>query len=60
MDKIIKVEEELGMAIINMKDGRKIPANVRTINTYWESGRKDCTVEIEKPLNLYGNIEKLN
>jgi hypothetical protein len=36
---------------IVLKNGTRIPVKATTINTYWESGRKDCRIIIEEPLN---------
>lgn len=58
-DKIIKVEKELGQANIKLITGEIIPAKTLTIYTYYESGRKDCNVEIERPINISGLPEKL-
>ena len=57
-DKIIKIEEELGVMQLNLTDGRKIPVNAKTIYTYYESGRKDCTIQVEKPLELGSGVLK--
>lgn len=58
-DKIIKVEEEIGIMHLDLTNGQRIPVNAKTIYTYYESGRKDCTIQVEKPLDLGTKIEKL-
>ncbi len=49
-DKVVKVTEELGQANLILKDGKHIPVATKTIYTHYESGRKDCTVMVERPL----------
>jgi hypothetical protein len=39
------------MTII-LKDGTKMSVPSKVIETFYESGRKDCNIEIEKPFNL--------
>lgn len=58
MDKVINVSEEIGEGFINTKSGKRIPVKTKTIYTTYESGRKDCNVEIEKPLNLFGDSKQ--
>lgn len=53
-DPIINVTVEEGMVTLNMKNGDRIPAKAKTTYTHYKSGRKDCNVEIEKPLSLGG------
>ena len=59
MDKIIKTEEELGEAIVHLKNGKSIKVKTNTINTYWESGRKDCTVQMLESLGSGSSVEKI-
>lgn len=58
-DKIIKTEQEIGQAHIVLLNGDRLPVKTLTTHTYYESGRKDCKVEIEKPLGVSGLPEKL-
>ena len=58
-DKIIKIEEETGMMSLNLIDGSKMPVKSKTIYTYWQSGRQDCAVEIERPLEMSGLQNKI-
>ena len=58
-DKIIKVEEELAEATINLKTGEKVPVRTKTIYTHYESGKKDCKIIMEKPISLSGEVNKL-
>ena len=58
-DKIIKIEEIPHNVGINLKSGKKITAMAKTINTYYESGRKDCKIEIQKPIELLSKSNKL-
>ena len=55
MDKIIKVEEIPHTVNLNLKSGKKVETKAITKNTYYESGRKDCEVLIQKPLGLFSN-----
>lgn len=55
MDKVIKTEEELGTVQLNLKNGKSIKVPAKTIYTIWESGRKDCTVQIQKPIDVFGD-----
>lgn len=57
-DKVINVEEIPHQVTLNLKNGKKIITDAITINTYYESGRKDCAVKINKPLDLMGKSEK--
>ena len=58
MDKVIKVEEEFEEVTLNLKSGKKVNTQAKTIYTYFESGRKDCRVEILKPLDLFGDSKQ--
>ena len=49
-DTIVKITEEYGNMFITLKDGKKIPVKAITKYTYWKSGRKDCSINIEEPL----------
>lgn len=49
-DKIIKTEEEFSIMKVVMQDGTIFPINAKTTYTIWDSGRKDCAIELEKPL----------
>lgn len=53
-DKIIKIEEEIGVVTLNLVDGSKTPIKAKTTYTHWQSGRKDCHVSMEKPLSMSG------
>lgn len=57
-DKVINIEEEIEDVVLNLKTGEKIPAKAKTTYTYYESGRKDCKIEIEKPISLLGEANK--
>jgi len=58
VDEIIDIKEEIGKVILNTKSGKKIPTMSKTIYTYYKSGRKDCTVQIQKPLDMFSkNLE---
>lgn len=54
MDKVVNIKEEIGEVTITLKDGRKFITPAKTIYTEYESGRKDCTVQIQKPMDLGG------
>lgn len=58
-DKVIKTEEELSVMHVNLKTGEKVPVNAKTIYTYYESGRKDCKIELEKPIDLNNKLGKI-
>lgn len=59
MDKIIDIKEEMGEVTLNMKSGNKIKTLAKTIYTLYESGRKDCKLEIQKPIDLFGKQEQI-
>lgn len=58
MDEVIKVEEEKGEVTLNLKGGGKVKTPAKTINTYYKSGRKDCKIEIQTPIELMGRVEE--
>lgn len=49
-DKVIAVNVENGKMIVNLKSGKKIEVDAQTIYTEYESGRKDCKINILSPL----------
>ena len=52
-DKIIKIEEQSHTVTVNTKDGMKTVCPAKTTYTFYESGRKDCCVNID----LYGDVK---
>jgi len=54
MEKVIKVDEKLGEATLNLVSGQKKIVKTKTTYTYYDSGRKDCHVDILKSLDLLG------
>jgi hypothetical protein len=50
-DKVKNTTEEHGVMTVTLKNGQKIPVKAKTVYTHWESGRKDCAIIIEEPLN---------
>ena len=57
-DKVIRTEEELSIMHLNMVDGQRVPIHAKTIYTHYESGRKDCTIQLEHPIDLNAKAEK--
>ena len=57
-DKIIKTSDVVSNMTVILKDGTKIPVKAKTTETFWESGRKDCHVEILEPLNTKATKEE--
>jgi hypothetical protein len=53
-DKVIKIETIQKNMCITLGDGTKLPTKGKVINTYYQSGRKDCKVVIDRPLALSG------
>lgn len=45
-DKMIKQEEEIGEGTITFKNGQKKKVPIKTVYKHYESGRKDCTVQV--------------
>ncbi len=54
MDKVTNIKEEIGAVTITLRNGTKIITPSKTIYTEYASGRKDCTVQIQKPMDLGG------
>jgi hypothetical protein len=50
-DELLKVEEELGEAQATLMNGSKVPVKIKTIYTYWKSGRKDCHIDVLGGIN---------
>lgn len=50
-DKILSVTNEVGNMTIVLKDGKRIPVKAKTSYVTWTSGRKDCNVSIEEPID---------
>ena len=57
MEKVIKIEEEIGEVTLNTKSGKQIKTNAKTTYTIYDSGRKDCHVEILEPLSMFGDTK---
>lgn len=51
-DKIIKVETIEKDMSVTLTNGNILPTKGKIINTYYESGRKDCQVIVDKPLSM--------
>lgn len=58
MDKVTNIKEEIGEVTITLRNGTKIVTPAKTIYTEYESGRKDCTVQIQRPFELGGVAEQ--
>jgi hypothetical protein len=58
MDKVTNIKEEIGEVTLTLKNGTKIITPSKTIYTEYASGRKDCTVQIQKPFELGGVAEQ--
>jgi len=56
-DKIIKTEEENNIIHLNLKNGNRVPIKAKTIYTHYESGRKDCTIQLQEPIDINGTQE---
>ncbi len=54
MDKVTNIKEEIGEVMITLRNGTKIVTPSKTIYTEYASGRKDCTIQIERPMELGG------
>lgn len=52
-DEIVNVTEEVNDVVVDYK-GKKFPTKAKTIYTYYKSGRKDCAVIVETPIELGG------
>lgn len=52
------IEEELSVMHIIKSDGTRVPINAKTIYTRHSNGRVDCTIQLQKPLNMGGNQEQ--
>lgn len=51
-DKILNIViTDKEMAII-LPDGQRVPTKAKVKETFWESGKKDCEIIMEKPLLL--------
>jgi len=50
-DKIMNITKEEGTVVAILKNGDKIPVKAITTYTHWESGRKDCNINIIEPIN---------
>jgi len=59
MKKIKNIIEELGKATITLKSGKKEIVPTKTIYTYYTDHTNDCRVELQKPLSISGNTEKI-
>lgn len=57
-DKIINTTEEHNNMSVNLKDCTKKTVKAKTVYTHWESGRKDCTIQILDPLNSVSKNNK--
>jgi len=49
-DEVSHLTEEIGVMHVVLKDGSRVPVKAKTVYTHWTSGRKDCDVQIEKPI----------
>lgn len=52
-DEIITVKKKDGVADVTFKDGHKREVSITTKITKWRSGRQDCGVVINTPLDVY-------
>ena len=59
-DKIIKITEDQGEMTVTLKNGIKSKVLAKTIDTYWESGRKDCKIIILHPIDLSTQLVEKN
>jgi len=59
MDKVTNIKEEIGEVTITLRNGTKIVTPSKTIYTEYASGRKDCRVVIERPIDLIGVSENI-
>lgn len=59
MDEIIKVEEKIENMSIQFRDGSKLSVKGKTTDTYYKSGRKDCSIELMSPIDTNLNVQKL-
>jgi hypothetical protein len=57
-DKIIKVTTTDREMSLLLKDGTRLPTKGKVIDTYYESGRHDAKVVLEKPLSMTATKEK--
>lgn len=56
-DKILDIKDEMGTAIVNLRNGKSIPVEIKTTYTIYQSGRKDCNVHIIKPISAGSQAE---
>lgn len=57
-EKIVETKTFVQDMFINMPDGTKVPTKGKVTETYYESGRKDTHVEVEKPLAAFGQTKQ--
>lgn len=50
-DNITGTTEEHGEMEVTLQNGRKVKVKAKTTYTNWQSGRKDCAITIEEPIN---------
>jgi hypothetical protein len=53
-DKVVNVVVTDSQMAVILKDGTRCPVKAKTTETFYESGRKDCHIVLEKPLALLG------
>jgi hypothetical protein len=56
-DNITETTEEHGEMEVKIKDGRTVKVKATTKYTHWQSGRKDCAITIEEPINSVSNSQ---
>lgn len=57
-DKITHVSTESGKMKVTMKNGEQCDVLAKTIYTHYQSGRKDCHIQIEDVINGESRIQK--
>ena len=58
-DKVLNVVVTDSQMHVVLKDGTRCPVKAKTTETFYESGRKDCHIVLEKPLALMGEQKEL-
>lgn len=57
-DVVIKTTNEVSNMKVALKNGQKKIVKAKTIQTYWQSGRIDCHIDILEPIMSETNINK--
>lgn len=58
-DPIVDIKEEFHDTHITLPSGKVCCCKSKTTYTHYASGRKDCKIEIEKPLGVFGLPDEL-